>query len=70
MIRFKKIYSRVDDYGVAYSSIILFYKHPILFKSEDMGNGMMRTVPSQYAYRLVVDLFFFIFDLNWESKEK
>ena len=83
VFKFKKFYSKVDDLGIAYDSIILFDKRPMLYKTVEQrldddvlanikSGGVycykQNTFVSQYQYRLQIDLWFMFIRLKWNGR--
>ena len=67
-INFRRIYSKIDDWGMSYKSIILFGKIPLLFNSKVHEDGKCENYTSQFKYVLEIDLFLIILSFNWKGR--
>lgn len=68
MITFKNLYSKVDDYGIAYNSIVLYEKKAYLYKSKCYEDGKCETISCAWKMALMIDLWLFILEFRWEKK--
>lgn len=79
MIIFRRPYIRVreNDYGYDKFSIVMYEKIPYLMMSKVLEPEEARkkgyqieSVPAQYKYRLIIDLWLVILRFNWTGKNK
>lgn len=70
MIIFRKLYARVDEFGMVDHASIMLNKKAITFRTEHVGRDLFRTVPCQYSYQLTIDLWFVILNFSWKSKDE
>jgi hypothetical protein len=71
-IQWRKIYTKMDDYGMAYKSIILFDKRESRYEvteltdqaAEQMGCRILRVV-KEYKCYLQIDLWLFVLEFDW-----
>lgn len=69
MIIWLRPYSKIDykDWSMK-ASIVAFGKRTVTLKSEYLGNGHYRTVPSKYRYTLHINLWLICLLYHWEKE--